>query len=125
MSGSVIGPDGGLPPGGLVRLIETNALIPGFKWPSSPIRNDGTFTINGVPPGQYTLLARTNSRVTMRLNGDATGELQAKTFEYAIEVAPARKAAVVGELQGQANAGGPEPLWGQSRSPSTAVRSRM
>ena len=114
VSGSVIGPDGGLPPGGQVRLVETNALIPGFKVYSSPIRNDGTLTINGVPPGQDTLLARTNSRVIMRLNGDATVELQSKTYEYAIDVAPARKAAVLGELQAQASAGGPEPLWGQS-----------
>ncbi|HEY7474191.1 MAG TPA: carboxypeptidase-like regulatory domain-containing protein, partial [Vicinamibacterales bacterium] len=114
VSGSVIGPDGGLPPGGQVRLVETNAVIPGFKLYSSPIRNDGTFTINGVPPGQYTLLARTNSRVVMRLNGEATVELQAKSFEYAIDVAPARKAAVLSEAQAQANAGGPEQLWGQS-----------
>jgi hypothetical protein len=114
VSGSVIGPDGGLPPGGQVRLVETNALIPGFKSYSSPIRNDGTFTINGVPPGQYTLLARTNSRVMMRLNGDATVELQAKTVEYSIDVAPARKAAVLAEAQAQANAGGAEALWGQS-----------
>jgi hypothetical protein len=113
VSGSIIGPDGGLPPGGQVRLVETNALIPGFKSFSSPIRNDGTFTINAVPPGQYTLLARTNSRVMMRLaNSDGTVEVQAKSFEYAIEVAPERK--VLSELQAQTNQGGPEPLWGQA-----------
>jgi protocatechuate 3,4-dioxygenase beta subunit len=110
ITGSVVGPDGGLPPGGEVRLTESGSTLPAARVFSGPIGRDGTFTISSVPPGQYTLSARTNQRVAMRLSFDSTAagvetqEVVVRNFELARET-------VVDAAAGQ-NA--PEPLWGQA-----------
>ena len=109
ITGSVVGPDGNLPPGGEVRLSEAGSTLPTARVFSGPIRRDGTFTISGVPPGQYTLSARTNQRVGMRLAFDSSGagveskEVIVRNFEMARETFVDAQVAAAAE-----------PLWGQT-----------
>ena len=108
ITGSVVGPDGTLPPGGEVRLSEAGSTLPTARVFSGPIRRDGTFTISGVPPGQYTLSARTNQRLGMRVALDSSSagveskEVVFRNFEFAKDFVDA---------QAQSAA---EPLWGQT-----------
>ena len=108
VSGSIIGPDGGLPPGGEVRLVESGSTLPTAKVFSGPVRQDGTFTISSVPPGQYTLTARTNPKYQMHIvDHEGAMSVESKTvvldnFEFS--------RATVKMPEGQ-NA--PESLWGQ------------
>jgi protocatechuate 3,4-dioxygenase beta subunit len=108
VSGSVIGPDGGPAAGTEVRLVESGPVSPSAGTYSGPVRPDGTFSISGVPPGQYTLMARTNARFRMRLAEDAA-TLQSKIIELDVQVDKIGKAYVP---QAQAPAT-PESLWGQ------------
>ena len=109
VSGSIIGPDGGLPPGGEVRLVESGSTLPTARVFSGPVRQDGTFTISGVPPGQYTLTARTNQKYRMEIiDHDGSATVEGKTialnnFEFS--------RSVVRLADGQ-NA--PENLWAQT-----------
>jgi hypothetical protein len=108
VSGSVIGPDGGLPPGGEVRLVESGSTLPTARTFSGPVRADGTFTISGVPPGQYTLTARTSPKYQLHIvDHEGAMSVEGKSivlnnFEFS------RNAVKTPEGQ---NA--PESLWGQ------------
>ncbi|HYN08832.1 MAG TPA: carboxypeptidase-like regulatory domain-containing protein [Vicinamibacterales bacterium] len=114
VSGSVVGPDGALPPGGEVRLIESGSVLPAARAYSSPIRGDGTFLINGVPPGQYMLVARTNPRVMMRVvQPDGATSIEGKGYEWEVEMSPARRFSAYG-VQTQPSGAAPEALWGQT-----------
>ncbi len=77
VSGVAVGRDGRPVRGGAVTAIlegNTPTTIPMMPL-GSQIRPDGSFTINGVPPGQYTLSARTTSAVSgvVFRSGDVTG----------------------------------------------------
>ena len=107
VSGSIIGPDGGLPRGGEVRLVESGSTLPTAKVFSGPVRADGTFTISGVPPGQYTLTARTSNKYQLHIVDhegamSVEGNVVLNNFEFS--------GAVKMMADGQ-NA--PESLWGQ------------
>jgi hypothetical protein len=60
LSGRVTGPPHVLA-GLVLRLLPegTEALTSGFEQATALVRPDGTFTMVGVPPGRYTLVART------------------------------------------------------------------
>ncbi len=109
VSGSIIGPDGGLPPGGEVRLVESGSTLPTAKVFSGPVRQDGTFTISSVPPGQYTLTARTNQKYQMHVVGhDLEMAVEGKTV--VLNNFEVGRAGAMKMVDGQ---NVPESLWGQ------------
>ena len=113
VSGSVIGPDGGPATGVEVRLVENGPLSPAARTYSGPVRQDGTFLINGVPPGQYTLMARTNAKYRMHVIED--GGASVSNFEAASIEIESLKADVGKTLKFAAQtATGPDALWGQT-----------
>jgi len=62
IDGSVIGPDGTIPPGTQISLVPSDQggmpQIPGMNASASRSMQNGRFTFNGVSPGQYRLMAR-------------------------------------------------------------------
>jgi hypothetical protein len=61
ISGTVTSADGSAPQGALsttVTLIDNDQVAPGQPGRSGRAGTDGKFSISGVPPGRYTLLAR-------------------------------------------------------------------
>lgn len=62
LSGRVLGPDGGAPPRGFLRLhpVDGGNATFGGNWDA-----DGTFTVRGVAPGRYEVRARTRENPPM------------------------------------------------------------
>jgi len=88
VSGAVIGPDGAVPANVDVRLVENGVPAALARTQSTRLRPDGTFSMTGVAPGQYTLVARTSSRVVLRTtNWTASGDvaevkIEGKSFVF-------------------------------------------
>jgi uncharacterized protein (DUF2141 family) len=57
VSGTVIAPAGVNTQGVQVRLVETGATVPGMQTFTARPNQQGIFTFNAVPPGQYQLIA--------------------------------------------------------------------
>jgi protocatechuate 3,4-dioxygenase beta subunit len=115
IAGSVIGPDGGPATGVDVRLVENGPLSPAARTYSGPVRQDGTFLISGVPPGQYTLIARSNAKYRIHL--DESGDMGVYAFERAVSIEVESTKADLVKIQERIaaqNAKGPEALWGQT-----------
>jgi carboxypeptidase family protein len=114
ISGSVIGPDGGPATGVDVRLVENGPPSPAARTYSGPVRQDGTFLISGVPPGQYTLIARSNAKYRIHL--DESGDAAVYAFERAvsIEVESVKSEFVKMQERAAQNARSPDALWGQT-----------
>jgi len=109
VSGTLIGPDGAVPPGAQVLLADAEAL------PGMPVRNtrpgpDGRFTFNGVAPGQYVISARVRALVAPAIevqamppgiSGQAGADMKAVMVEKAMAAAAANGASA-------------DALWGQA-----------
>jgi carboxypeptidase family protein len=109
VSGSVIGPDGTVPTGVEVRLVENGVPAALAKTQSARVRPDGTFTMSGVAPGQYTLIARVSSRMVIRTaNWTTSGDAVLAEMKVDSKVYMAEKEAL--DAQGQAQ----NPLWAQA-----------
>jgi protocatechuate 3,4-dioxygenase beta subunit len=112
ISGSVIGPNGGPAAGVEVRLVESGPPSPAARTYSGPVRPDGTFSISSVPPGQYTLMARTNSRFRVRIADQLEtleSKLESKLVDLQLDVDGARTGKVYFPSEGAT----PEASWGQ------------
>ena len=107
ISGSVISADGGPAAGVEVRLVENGPPSPAARAYSGPVRPDGTFTLNGVPPGQYTLMARTNAKYQMVVeHTDAPATVEARFFRFDVDASAAKPPVMP--------AAAAEPMWGQT-----------
>jgi protocatechuate 3,4-dioxygenase beta subunit len=92
ISGSVIGPEGFPAAGAEVRLVESGPPSPASRTYSGPVRPDGTFSLSGVPPGQYTLTARTNARFRVRIADEHVAALETKLVELRANIEVERAA---------------------------------
>lgn len=95
VSGTVIGPDGAVPANVDVRLVENGVPAALARTQSTRLRPDGTFSMSGIAPGQYTLVARSSLRLTLRATnwvaGDDVKEVKLDAKVYATgEVADAQ-----------------------------------
>src|SRR5262249_34854002 len=52
VTGTVAAPDGPLPQGVSVTLVDATGFVPGLPQRSARVNPDGRFTLSGVPPGQ-------------------------------------------------------------------------
>jgi Carboxypeptidase regulatory-like domain len=108
ISGTLIGPDGTVPPGAQVLLADTEAL------PGMPVRTvrpgaDGKFSFNGIAPGQYIVSARVRAAaVSMEvpvmppgMTGQAADNMKAVMVEKAMTAAAASAGASADALWGQ------------------------
>ena len=108
VSGAVIGPDGTVPANIDVRLVENGVPAALARTQSTRLRPDGTFSMTGIAPGQYTLVARVSPRFTVRAanwtSADETKEIKVEGKLY-----------VTGEIaDAQARPQAQNALWAQT-----------
>jgi hypothetical protein len=135
IDGTVVGPGGqGASDVSMVMLPKSSGSAPSFQamfdagivgTPRVPVSQDGRFSAAGVPPGQYTVVARTGPNVALRGAGPATGTLWGETD---ITVNGQDLSDVVVTLQPGARVAGRVVFEGTSLAPPTdfsAVRLSM
>jgi hypothetical protein len=72
VTGVVTTTDGGVPPGTQILLLDVQA-VPGLAARTRRPGSDGRFAFAGVPPGQYTLIARANGGAMVTTATSAPG----------------------------------------------------
>jgi hypothetical protein len=92
VEGSVTLPDGGVPAGAELNLIAVGATAtPGLPFegyrPGRPA-SDGTFAFPGVPPGQYTLLARATRPIANPDGSPAAAQMVWASTQIAVDGEP-------------------------------------
>lgn len=108
VSGTLTSADGQTPPAAQITLVDTTGSLPGLASRVTRPGPDGRFSFAGVPPGQYTAIARAmvGSPVALKVAADRLG---APAGVVMLNGMPATNV-MVGASSGQP----PQVLWGMT-----------